>query len=429
MAATGTAPTPTVSTLVDPALHAEGHPHELWRWMREFSPVHRHESGELPAFWSLTRYEDIRAVYRDPHTYSSARGVLLRPARLGDDPGGGRTLALSDPPRHKELRSLMAAWFSTRSVRALQESIRAATGRLLDRAVERGTCDFVQDIAGPLSLSVICDIIGVPRRDHEAVYQWCEEAFAAHTSLATHPELMAYFMELLYARMAEPTDDLLSSLVNGTVGGELLPERDILANCENLIGATENGRLALIGGMLAFLQHPDQWRRLSQDRGLLPRATEEILRWTSSATHSMRTATRSHTVHGRRIEAGDKVVLWLPSANRDEDHFEDPYGFDIARTPNRHIALASGEHFCIGSTLARAEMRILFSELLDSGLRIEQAGPVTLVHSIAVNGPATLPVRLWAAGRHETRNGTPTAACRQQPSQTGDLPWHDRTCC
>ena len=392
MAATVTSP--PVDRLVDPALHAEGDPHELWRWMREFSPVHRHEAGELPAFWSLTRYEDIRAVYRDPARYSSARGVLLRPARLGDDPGGGLTLALSDPPRHKQLRSLMADWFSTRSVRALEGTVRDAVRTVLARAAERGVCDFVQDVAGPLSLSVICGIIGIPARDHPTVYRWCEEAFAAYTSLAAHPQLMEYFMELLYARMAEPADDLLSSLVHGTVHGELLPEHEILLNCENLIGATENGRLALIGGMLAFLRHPGQWRRLGEDRALLPGAVEEILRHTSSATHSMRTATRAHALHGHRIEEGDRVVLWLPSANHDEAVFDDPYRFDIGRRPNRHIALASGEHFCIGSTLARAEMRILFSELLDSGWSVEQAGPVTRVRSIAVNGPAALPVRL-----------------------------------
>ncbi|MET9252673.1 cytochrome P450 [Streptomyces sp. NPDC003717] len=386
-------PAPLLDRIADPELHVSGDPHALWRWMREFSSVHRHEAGELPAFWSLTRYEDIRAVYRDPGTFSSACGVLLRPARLGDDPGGGLTLALSDPPRHKELRSLMADWFSTRAVRGLEDSVRTAARTAVARALDQGGCDFV-DLAGRFSSSVICGIIGIPEADHEDIYRWCEEAFSAHTSLAAHPQLMEYFMELLYDRMAEPADDLVSALVNGTVHGELLSEHEVLLNCENLIGATENGRLALIGGMLAFLRHPDQWQRLRQDRGLLPGAVEEVVRWTSSATHSMRTATRPCTIRGRHIEAGDRVVLWLPSANRDEDVFEDPYRFDIARRPNRHIALASGEHFCIGSTLARAEMRALFTELLDSTHVIEESGPVTLVRSNAVNGPASLPVRL-----------------------------------
>ncbi|CAM5645377.1 cytochrome P450 [Streptomyces purpurascens] len=393
MTATAVSPEHPLSRIADPELHVSGDPHALWRWMREFSPVHRHEAGELPAFWSLTKYEDIRSVYRDPGGFSSARGVLLRPARLGDDPGGGLTLALSDPPRHKELRSLMADWFSTRAVRMLEDSIRTAARTAVARALDEGGCDFVH-LAGRFSHSVICGIIGIPERDHEDVYRWCEEAFSAHTSLAAHPQLMEYFMELLYDRMAEPADDLVSALVNGTVHGELLSEHEALLNCENIIGATENGRLALIGGMLAFLQHPDQWHRLRRDRALLPDAVEEIVRWTSSATHSMRTATRPRVIRGERIEAGDRVVLWLPSANRDEDIFEDPYRFDIARRPNRHIALASGEHFCIGSTLARAEMRALFTALLDSTGVIEQAGPVTRVRSNAVNGPAALPVRL-----------------------------------
>ncbi|MEV5957067.1 cytochrome P450 [Streptomyces sp. NPDC051987] len=393
MTAATLAPPPLLDRLADPALHAEGDPHALWRWLRAFSPVHRHEAGELPAFWSLTRYDDIRAVYRDPGTFSSARGVLLRPARLGDDPGGGLTLALSDPPRHKELRALMADWFSTRAVRGLEDTIRRAARTAVRRGLDQGVFDFV-DLAGRFSHSVISGILGIPERDHEDLYRWTEEAFAAHTSLAAHPQLMDYFMELLYARMAEPADDLVSALVNGTVHGDLLTEHEILLNCENLIGATENGRLALIGGLLAFLEHPDQWRRLDEDRALLPGAVEEIVRWTSSATHSMRTATRPCTVRGQRVEAGDRVVLWLPSANRDEDVFDDPYRFDIARRPNRHIALASGEHFCIGSTLARAEMRALFTELLDSTTAIERAGSVTRVLSNAVNGPATLPVRL-----------------------------------
>ncbi|MEU8708326.1 cytochrome P450 [Streptomyces sp. NPDC048565] len=379
--------------LTDPGLHACGDPHAVWQWMRAHAPVHRHEAAELPAFWSLTRHEDIRSVYRDAAAFSSARGVLLR---AGDDPGGGMTLALTDAPRHKQLRGLMADWFNTRAVRGLEVYIRAATRRVLGRAVQLGTCDFADDVAGRLSLSVICHILGIPERDHENLYRWTNEAFEAHTSLVSHPMLVEYFMELLYRRMEEPTDDLVSALVNGTVDGELLTEEEAVFNCENLIGATENGRLALIGGMQAFLEHPGQWQRLAADRSLMPGTIEEILRWTSSATHSMRVATRSVEIRGTRIEAGDRIALWLPSANRDEDVFTDPYRFDITRSPNRHISLAAGEHFCIGSTLARAEMRVLFTELLDTVSRIEQSGPVRRLRSIEVGGPETLPVRLTA---------------------------------
>jgi cytochrome P450 len=384
------------AALTDPMTHATGDPHAAWAWMRAHAPVYRHGAGDLPAFWSLTRHEDIRAVYRDTDTFSSSRGVLIRPAKAGDDPGGGLTLALSDASRHKQLRALMADWFNTRAVRALDGYVRAATRTVLDRTTGEPECDFATDVAGRLSLSVISHILGVPDEDHEDLYRWTNEAFEAHTSLVAHPDIVGYFMELLYRRMEDPAGDLLSALVHGTVDGELLSEEEAVLNCENLIGATENGRLALIGGMKAFLDHPEQWERLRAAGGLLPGAIEEVLRWTSSATHSMRVAVRACEIRGQQIEAGDRVVLWLPSANRDEAVFDDPYRFDVARTPNRHIALAAGAHFCIGSTLARAEMRVLFSELLGSNVVIEPTGSARALRSIAVNGPESLPVRITA---------------------------------
>jgi cytochrome P450 len=380
--------------LTDPALHADGDPHAVWDRLREHSPVHRHPAGDLPAFWSLTCYEDIRAVYRDPATFSSARGVLLRPATLGDDPAGGMTLALTDPPRHQRLRAVVADWFTARSVRELEQDIRTAAGSVLTRAMEQGECDFVHDIAGRLSMYVIGSIMGVPERDHEALFEWTNQAFEAGTSLAAHQDLMLYFIELMLRRAKEPADDLVSMLVGGTVDGTLLTEEEILLNCENLIGATENGRLALAGGIQAFLEHPDQWARLQADPGLMSSAVEEILRWTSSATHSMRTATRPQVIRDHRIEAGDRLVLWLPSANRDEAVFADPHRFDVGRTPNRHLALGSGEHFCLGGTLARAEGRILLGELLSRIRRIEPAGTAHRVRSIAVGGPEILPIRI-----------------------------------
>ncbi|HCU50844.1 MAG TPA: cytochrome P450 [Micromonosporaceae bacterium] len=368
--------------------------------MRAHAPVHWHPPGELPGFWSLTRYEDIRAVYRDHRVFSSAHGVLLRPAKCGVDPGGGQTLALTDPPRHKQLRGLIADWFSARSIRALEDSIRSTVQTLLARAVARGECDFVHDVAARLSHHVICGLIGVPEADQENLFQWTNDAFNATDPAAqalAHQQVMQYFLDLMYQRMVEPTDDLVSTLVSGNVDGELLTEKEIFLNCENLIGATENGRLALIGGMLALIEHPDQWQRLHADRELMPAAVEEILRWTSSATHSMRTVTEPTALRNQRIEAGDRVVLWIPSANRDEEIFTDPDRFDIGRTPNRHLALGAGEHFCIGSILARAETRILLAELLSTVDRVELAGTVVPVHSTAVNGVEHLPVRMIAS--------------------------------
>jgi cytochrome P450 len=391
------APAADPARLTDPELHVAGEAHALWRWMRAHRPVHRHEPTDLPAFWSLTRYEDIRAVYRDPATFSSEHGVLLRPSALGADPGGGMTLALTDPPRHKQLRAIVADWFTARTVRALEPAIRSSTRAALLRALRRGECDFVHDVVGRLSMSLIGHILGVPERDHESLFRWTNEAFEAHVSLAAHQELMRYVIELMDLRIAEPTDDLVSMLVGGTVDGELLTEEEVLLNCENIVGATENGRLALAGGVLAFARDPDQWRLLRADRALLPGAVEEVLRWTSSATHSMRTATRDVTIRGQRVHAGDRVVLWVPSANHDEEIFAESHRFDLTRTPNRHLAFGGGEHFCLGATLARAQLRILLEELLDLADRLELAGPVTGVRSIAVAGPEHLPVRIIPA--------------------------------
>ncbi|GAA2244509.1 cytochrome P450 [Streptomyces indiaensis] len=389
---------PTPEVLIDPELHATGDPHALWRWMRDHRPVYWHNPGALPGFWSLTRYEDVRAVCRDPGTFSSEQGIVLRPESHGKDPGGGRTLALTDPPRHRQLRAVVADWFTTRSVRSLEGSMRGVVRSVIARAVEEGGCDFVTDVAARLPLYVICHLMGVPEEDREKLFQLASVAFGTADPVAqsaAHQEIMQHFVELMYQRMEEPADDLVSALVNSPVDGELLPEDDILLNCDNLlVGGTENVRLATSGGMLALLERPEEWQRLAADPGLLPTAVEEILRWTSSANVVMRVATAPTVIEGQRIEAGDRLMLWIPSANRDERVFTDPDRFDCARRPNRHLALGAGEHFCLGSLLARTEMRVLFRELLDMAVRVEQTGPAVPVRSIVVNGLESLPVRI-----------------------------------
>jgi cytochrome P450 len=389
---------PVPELLIDPELHATGDPHALWRWMRTHQPVYWHAPGTLPGFWSLTRYGDVRAVCRDPGTFSSEQGIVLRPESHGKDPGGGRTLALTDPPRHRQLRAVVADWFTTRSVRSMQDSMRGVVRSVITRAVEAEGCDFVIDVAARLPLYVICHLMGVPEENREKLFQLASVAFGTADPVAqsaAHQEIMQYFVELMYQRMEKPADDLVSSLVNSTVDGELLPEDDILLNCDNLlVGGTENVRLATSGGMLALLEHPEQWQGLAADPGLLPTAVEEMLRWTSSANVVMRVATAPTVIEGQRIKAGDRLMLWIPSANRDERVFADPDRFDLARQPNHHLALGTGEHFCLGSLLARMEMRVLFRELLDMAVRVEQTGPAVPVRSIVVNGLESLPVRI-----------------------------------
>jgi cytochrome P450 len=385
--------------LADPDLYAHGDPHAVWRWLREHDPVHWHPpSGVFPGYWVLTKYDNVQAVYRNPATFSSAGGILLRPGAFGDDPGGGRTLALTDPPRHRKLRALVDDWFAPRSIRLLDAEMQAIAHDVVTRALERERCDFVTEIAARVPLYVICKMIGVPRDDWERLFSLANTSFGADDPVerrAAHLDILQFFEDLVAARAKSPADDLVSVLVTAEIDGRQLTADEMILNCDNLlVGGTENSRIAASGGMLAFLQHPDQWKALPADPELLHSAVEEVLRWTSSATHIMRTAVVPATIRGRRIKAGDRVTLWNPSANRDESVFDDPDCFSVHRKPNRHIALGTGEHFCLGGTLARAEMRLLYEELLLNTERVELDGTPEMLSSIIVNGPERLPVRL-----------------------------------
>lgn len=385
--------------LVDPELYSHGDPFAVWRWLRVNDPVRWHQpTAHLPGFWVLTTYQDVRAVYRDPVTFSSARGILLRPEKHGTDPGGGRTLALTDPPRHRQLRALVDRWFAVRSVRLLEVAMADVARSVIDAALERGRCDFVADIAARIPLFVICNVMGIPASDWEHIFALTNQAFGAAEALdrrIAHLEILRYFEELRLVKEKDPGDDLVSMLAAAAIDGQRLTPDEIFLNCDNLlVGGTENTRIAAAGGMLAFLEHPHEWRALADNPSLFPSAMEEVLRWTSSATHIMRTAMRPVTLHGRHVEAGERVTLWNPSANRDEATFVDPDLFNIRRRPNRHLAFGAGEHFCLGGTLARSELRILFNELRVHDIRIELAGEPVRLSSIVVNGLERLPVEL-----------------------------------
>jgi cytochrome P450 len=389
--------------LTDPELYSHGDPYAVWRWLRKNDPVHWHPPAQLPGFWVLTRYDDVRAAYRDPATFSSAGGILLRPESYGGDPGGGRTLALTDPPHHRKLRALVDDWFSPRSVRALDAEMRDVARQVITQALERETCDFVTDIAARVPLYVICKMMGVPREEWEQLFTLTNDAFGAGDALErrlAHLEILQYFEDLANVRAKSPADDVVSVLAAAEIDGRKLTLDEILLNCDNLlVGGTENTRIATSGGMLAFLEHPDQWQTLSAEPALLRPAVEEVLRWTSTATHIMRTATRPVTLRGRRIEAGERVTLWNPSANRDESVFAEPERFNITRQENRHVALGTGEHFCLGGTLGRAELRLVYEELLRNTDRIELDGAPVRLSSIVVNGLEHLPVRLVPRSR------------------------------
>ncbi len=191
----------------------------------------------IPSFWSITCYKDIRHVYSNPKIYSSASGVLLRPTRLGEDPGNAITLALTDPPHHKKLRDLIAKWFTMKHALSLENIIRNKLKKLLLKAINKGTCNFTHDVTAPLALYVTCYLLGIPETDQERIFDWTHEAFSSGSSLVTHQTFMLYLGDLMYARMNNPTDDLASCIVHKTVDDRLLSESEILLNYENLLGA------------------------------------------------------------------------------------------------------------------------------------------------------------------------------------------------
>ena len=385
---------PDPMDLLQPETHTSGDSFRIWEWMRKHSPVYQHREDEFPSFWSVTRHSGVKSVYRNPQTFSSAYGVLLRKSACGVDPGGGSTLALTDPPRHKYLRSIVAPWFSERSARSFEGSLQREVAEIVGRAIDLKEFDFVKEIAARVSNSAICLLLGIPADSFDDVLHWTNDSYAEQRSLATSQGLIRYLAESVHERTAEPRNDLLTSLVGASTGEGRLTEREIILNCENLIGATENGRLALAGGIDAFLDNTSEWELLGKDIGLLPSATEEILRWTSSATHSLRYVTRPTRIHGQDVVAGQWVVVWLPSANRDSEVFDAPDVFRISRAPNHHLSFGFAEHFCLGAVMARLQIRLVLRELLVRTRSMDRTGASVQTSSIAVGGPASLPLRL-----------------------------------
>ena len=276
--------------------------------MRKNRPAYCHKFADASGIWSITRNKDIKAIYSNPKIFSSTKGVLLRSIHQGDDPGGNLTLALTDPPRHTQLRAIMSRWFSMGYLRSLEEMLRMKTRTFLSQAIQHKKCDFTNDISARLTMFITCYIFGIPEKDHDNIFHWVHESFDRGTSLASHRELMIYFCELLEEKKSHPKDDLASAIVNGIASGVPLTEKEILLNFDNVMGATENAGLSISTGILAFLKNPESWEMLSKNRNLLNSAIEEVLRWASSASHSMRTVMESSTINNIKFIAGLSLI-------------------------------------------------------------------------------------------------------------------------
>ena len=410
--------------LLDLGIFERGEAHEAFRVLRREAPVHWNPGNDLQrGFWSLLKYDDIKFVSSHPDLFISSKGITGPGLRdpdshpnAGAQPGGVSIITM-DPPRHVKMRRLVNRGFTPRAVNAMEPRIREMTRRLLDRLGDRSECDFVLEIASRLPLAVICGLMGIPEQDWPLMFALTNQVLGSadpeyqadvvsadqrgtieaslQTSMDGRRKMIAFFGGLLNERRKHMGDDLVSVLLESEVDGERLDEVDILAFCFLLVLAgNETTRNAISGGLLVLCENPSERARLQADMTLLDSAVDEILRWTSPLHHMSRRATADVEIRGRTIGAGDSVLMWYPSANRDEDIFEDPYRFDITRKPNDHLAFGHHEHFCLGAGFAKKEMRVMFEELFARYPEIQLNGEPARLRSNFINGIKRMPVQL-----------------------------------
>ena len=388
--------------LLDLANYADGPPHALFRQLRAEDPVHWQAYAEGGGLWAVMKYADVVQVSRDPATFSSYAGGTMVDDAPPPQLAMMRMMMLNmDPPQHTKLRLLVNKGFTPSAVARLQQRVGELAARIVDAVAPRGSCDFVAEVAGELPSYVIAELVGIPLDDGRRLYRLTERMHTKAETADDHSvlegaiaEMMSYSHTLREAKRSRPGSDIASALLAAEVDGARLSDVEFDLFFMLLINAGgDTTRNLVAGGMLALIEHPEQWARLRGDPGLLPSAIEEMLRWVTPVVHFRRTATRDTVLRDRRIAAGDKVVIFYSSANRDEDVFADADRFDVARTPNEHLAFGGGgAHFCLGANLARLETRALFQQVLTRLPDLRLAGPVERLRSIFINGPRRMPV-------------------------------------
>ncbi|MEU3412795.1 cytochrome P450 [Streptomyces sp. NPDC006658] len=391
--------------LADPATHARHDLSEIWRTLRAEDPVHRHRpAGGGPAFWVVTRYADAAEVYRAPDLFTSERGNVLASLLQGGDSASGVMAAVTDGPRHRELRRVLLKAFSPRVLAAVVEKVERSGHDLVAAVAGRPECDFAEDVAGHLPLKAVCDLLDVPEQDRAFLLRLTGAALGSDQpdqspldAWQARNDILAYFGELAKSRRERPGTDAVSILATARIEGRPLTMDEIVANCYSLIlGGDETSRLSMTGAVLAFTEHPAQWQAFKNGEVSVDTAVDEVLRWTTPALHFGRTATADTWLNGVPIAAGDIVTVWNASANRDEMAFADPDRFDLGRTPNKHLSFGHGPHYCVGAYLGRAEIAALLKALRDRVDRIELTGRPEPVYSSMLSGFGSLPVRLVA---------------------------------
>ena len=394
--------------LTDLSLFERGAPYEVFAHLREETPVYWNDLAGNAGFWALTRHAEVQALGRDPTIFSVAERGNMIFDQFGDGHDRAKMMLELDGGPHTRYRSRVKTGFSPASVRRLLPLARERMEMLLSDALEGEDCDFVESVAGALPLHTIADLMGVPLEWRPEVYAVANRIMAfsdpefsevegGENGVAMN-EMRDLAARLGRERQRSPAEDLTSLLLAPDGGGESLGAEEFeLFFLMLVVAGIETTRSAIAGGVLAFCEWPEEWQRLKNDPELIPSAIEEILRWTSPIHHFRRTVLRDTEIAGTRMRAGDRVVMWYSSANRDPAVFKDPARFDIGRTPNEHLSFGFGRHFCLGARLARMELQVVLETMLKRDIRVELGGTPLYMRSNFAHSLKHMPVALRAS--------------------------------
>ncbi len=395
--------------LADPLAYTdERRLHSALSHLRATAPVSWVDVPDYRPFWAITKHTDIMDIERANNLFTNWPRPVLATIE-GDElqsAAGVRTLIHLDDPQHRVVRAIGADWFRPKAMRALKVRIDQLAKAYVDKMMAEGPeCDFVQQVAVNYPLYVIMSLLGLPEADFPRMLKLTQELFGSADSefkrsstdedqLPALLDMFQYFNGVTTSRRAHPTEDLASAIANARIDGEPLSDLETVSYYLIIATAGHDTTSATIsGGLHALIENPDQLGRLRGDLGLMPMATEEMIRWVTPVKHFMRTAGSDTVVRGISIAAGESVLLSYVSANRDEDVFDEPFRFDVGREPNKHVAFGYGVHFCMGAALARMEINSFFSELLPRLKSIELSGDPELTATTFVGGLKHLPVR------------------------------------
>ncbi len=398
--------------LLNPDHFIEGTPHHWFAELREKDPVYWHPERNGPGFWCITRYDDLKHVSRNPQLFSSQIGgtVLRDPSpqeRAATEQRGQHfpIMLNMDPPHHVKFRRIVQRSFTPRFVQRQQAHIEDLARRIVDPVAPQGEAEFVEDVAAELPLQVICEMMGVPQEDRKDIFDISNRMIGFDDPELGHRDreqaqlaslrMFGHAMKVAEACRDTPADNLSSMLLHNTIDGEKLTEIEYAAFFLLLcVAGNETTRTVTTNGMKALIEHPEQLQMLIDDPSLIPNAVEEILRFDPAVHHFRRTATEDTEIRDKKIRRGDKIIMWYPSANRDEDVFPDPDRFDVARAnASEQLAFGIGEHFCLGASLARLELNVIFSEILPRLRSPELAAPPRRLRSNFVNGVKEMRIR------------------------------------